>query len=110
MTELEGAYLGAVYRLCHREQVLFHHCQDSRKCSGAGLPDLILAGPNGCLFREIKVSPFDVPTSQQKSWLYMLKASGQDAAVWTSADLANGTVENEINAIASCSTTEPIAA
>jgi hypothetical protein len=99
LTELEGAYLSNVYRLCHREQVLFHHCLDSRKCSGAGLPDVIIVGPNGCIFREIKVSPFDAPTSEQKAWLYMLQAAGQDARVWTSADLSDGTVASEIKAL-----------
>jgi hypothetical protein len=99
VTELEGAYLANVYRLCHREQVLFHHCLDSRKCSGAGLPDLIIAGPAGLIFREVKVSPLDTPTSEQKAWLYMLQASGQGARVWTSVDLNDGTVAEEIKAI-----------
>jgi hypothetical protein len=103
VTELEGAYLSNVYRLCHREQVLFHHCQDSRKCSGAGLPDLLIVGPNGLIFREVKVSPFDVPTSEQKSWLYMLQAAGADARVWTSTDLQDGTVAKEIASIAKVS-------
>jgi hypothetical protein len=100
MTVLEAGFLYEVYRLSDKAQVLYHHCSDSRKCAGPGLPDLIIVGTRGCLFREIKASPVDHPTSEQRLWLYALQASGQNARMWSSRDLDDGTVATEIAAIA----------
>lgn len=98
-TDLELAFLRTVYTLCIREKVFVHHCNDARRCVGNGWPDLVLIGQHGLLFRECKVSPVDRLRPEQVSVLYLLKANGQDAKVWTSADLKSGAVASEIEAI-----------
>jgi hypothetical protein len=96
VTVLEQAFLSAVYKICDNFDVKYHHCGDSRKCSGTGLPDLIICGTRRVIWRELKSSPVDQPTSGQTLWMYFLRAAGQDIKIWTPADLDSGSIETEI--------------
>lgn len=59
-----------------------HWCSNSSRCAGMpGLPDLILAGPAGVMFREVKVGGAET-TAEQDLWAYTLTESGQDWAIW----------------------------
>jgi hypothetical protein len=79
--------------------VFLHHCRNSRFCVGTpGLPDLVLVGPGGILFRELK-SSFRSVTAEQTSWRWMLRAAGGDARVWLPSHHRDGTVVAEILAI-----------
>lgn len=95
----EGEALSRVADLCAGfATVSLHHCHDGRRCKGPGLPDLIIAGPNGLLWREFKTRN-DHVRPEQIAWLWTLKASGQDADIWTEAELMNGTAAREIAAV-----------
>lgn len=50
-----------------------------------GFPDLVLAGPRGVLYRELKTARGRT-TEGQDFWLEVLLASGQDATIWRPAD------------------------
>jgi hypothetical protein len=101
VTHLEADYLAKVYDLCDHSGIKYHHCNDSRKCTATpGMPDLILVGPRRIIFREIKASLNDRVRAEQSEWLWMLKAAGQDARVWTSEDLLYGRVAHELSELA----------
>ncbi|MBC9000464.1 VRR-NUC domain-containing protein [Micromonospora aurantiaca (nom. illeg.)] len=65
---------------------------------GQGWPDLVIAGPGGALFRELKSRTGRVEPDQ-KVWLSVLTAAGENAGVWRPIDLLNGTIGQELNAI-----------
>lgn len=76
-----------------------HCCRDGRACEGPGVPDLLIAGPGGVLWREVKSRAAPQLRADQRSWIVMLRASGQDAAVWGQADFDSGRAEREMEAI-----------
>lgn len=96
MSELEHVFLAQVYKLCRGFNVYAHHCNDATRCHGKGWPDLVLVGKHGALFREVKNSPVDTLRPEQTTVLYLLRASGLDAAVWRPEDLHSGAVAKQI--------------
>jgi hypothetical protein len=78
--------------------LLRYHTFNSRK-SPSGFPDLVLVGPRGVLFRELKRQS-EKPTPAQEDWLRALREAGQDADVWRPADLLSKRVARELTAIA----------
>lgn len=95
----EADYLAEVYSLCEKAPCLYHHCGVSYRCAGhRGFPDLIIIGYRGVLFREVKTVN-DRPTPDQTAMMWLLKAAGMDAEVWTESDLASGKVAREIAGI-----------
>lgn len=60
--------------------LLVYHTYDSRR-SQPGFPDLVIVGPRGVLYRELKTINGRVSPDQQK-WLAALQRAGQDAGVW----------------------------
>ena len=95
----ESAQLRHVAELAEQHGVLFHHCRDSRSCSGnAGLPDVILVGPGGVLFRELKGSGYRSP--RQTDWHWMLRAAGADTGLWYPTHERDGVVAQQIAAVA----------
>jgi len=60
--------------------LLEYHTRDSRG-STPGFPDLVLAGPGGLIFRELK-SETGRPTWEQREWLDQLRRAGADAGYW----------------------------
>ena len=78
----------------------WHHCRDSRLCDGgSGVPDLIIAGPRGVLWAEVKPGSWSGLRPRQTTWKHMLLASGQRHVVWTQADLDNGIVREDLDSI-----------
>jgi hypothetical protein len=65
----------------------------------AGLPDDILIGPRGILWRECKTAKGKVTAAQQEAGSALL-AAGQDWAVWRPADWFSGRIARELAAIA----------
>jgi hypothetical protein len=74
------------------------HPFDSRK-SDRGWPDLVLVGPGGILYRELKTETKS-PTPAQQAWLDVLSAAGGNAACWRPSDLLSGRIAKELTAIA----------
>lgn len=84
MTEAE--FQAAVLELCAWLHLLVFHAQDSRR-SAPGFPDLVIAGPRGVIFAELK-SPRGRLRPAQQEWRYMLLASGQCHVVWRPDNLS----------------------
>lgn len=95
MTEaqLQATVLG----ICRWAGVLAYHTHDSRR-SQPGYPDLTIAGLHGLLFRELKTARGKV-SKAQAMWGAMLREGGADWAVWRPADLWDGRVQREVQAI-----------
>lgn len=74
-----------------------HHCTMLR--SKSGFPDLVIIGPRGVLWRELK-SDVGNPSSAQLALAWKLKAAGQDWAIWRPADWHNDTIQTEMTGIA----------
>ncbi len=82
MTERE--LLDAVRDACRWSGLLVYHTHDSRR-SERGFPDLVLVGPAGVIFRELKAERGRL-TLDQREWLDRLRQAGAAAAVWRPRD------------------------
>jgi hypothetical protein len=80
--------------------LLWHHCPDSRRCQGRrGLPDLIIAGPRGVLFAELKDNGGETSANQDR-WLLTLHGGSVPYAVWRPADWESGLIEAMLRELA----------
>lgn len=70
--------------LCRVLGLLAYHTHDARR-SQPGFPDLVIVGPGGVLFRELKAAKGRC-TPVQLVWLDALDAAGADASVWFPGD------------------------
>lgn len=93
----EAALQDAVAGLIRWLGLLAYHTYDSRR-SGPGFPDLVIAGPGGHLFRELKTRTGKLSPAQQQ-WIERLGSAGADVAVWRPADLTSGRIQAELEAI-----------
>jgi hypothetical protein len=75
------------------------HQDDSRQQTEPGIPDLIMAGRNGVLWRELK-SHYGTLSPDQRGFGSLLGHAGEDWAIWRPVDLINSTVETQIARIA----------
>ena len=64
-----------------------------------GFPDLVIVGPYGTIFRELKADKWSAITKAQKRWLHLFHASGLDAGFWYYKDVEDGRVRSEIAAL-----------
>jgi hypothetical protein len=65
-----------------------------------GFPDLFIAGLGGALFAECKPSRHIQLEAAQLAWKWALIAGGQHWVLWGREDLADGTVERELDRLA----------
>lgn len=69
--------------------LLSHSCSDSRLCKGdRGYPDVVVAGPFGALFFEVKTGHDTLKPGQVK-WMYQLLAGGELCLEIHERDLAD---------------------
>jgi len=87
-----------VRRLVMDLGLLRYHTHDARR-SPKGFPDLVLCGPGGVLFRELKTQRGQV-TAEQQQWLDALAAAGADVGVWRPEHLLSGQIARELAALA----------
>jgi hypothetical protein len=80
----ERQLLDAVRDACRWSGLLTYHAFDSRR-SERGFPDVVVVGPHGVLWRELK-SDRGRLTPDQVLWLDRLNAAGANAAVWRPCD------------------------
>lgn len=88
--------------------LLWHYCTDSRRCRGhRGLPDLLIAGPNGLVFAELKTE-YDDTTAEQDLWGWTLTRAWTSMGlaghpsgwiVWRESDLADGSIRRALEEI-----------
>lgn len=83
---------------CRALGLMHFHVRDSRGMI-SGLPDDIIIGRRGLIWRERK-GPHEELTRAQKLTGYRLRALGHDWAVWRPADLASGRIDRELEEIA----------
>lgn len=76
----------AILELCKYLRLKVFHVYDSRKSAGPGFPDLVIAGPGGVVFAELKSEKGSVSLSQTE-WLDMLTLGGATAVVWRPSDM-----------------------
>lgn len=78
---------------------LWHFHKRNSIGSAPGWPDLVILGPSGGLFRELKVLHGRL-SPDQKMVSGMLRFTGFDFAKWDPADLYSGRIRAELEAIA----------
>ncbi len=81
----EAAFQEKVLDLCKWLRLKVFHTYDSRKSAGPGFPDLVIVGPGGTIFAELKSTTGRVSASQTE-WLDALKASGEQVILWRPED------------------------
>jgi hypothetical protein len=96
-TLTEAALLATIRQACQVMHLLCYHTHDARR-STAGFPDLVIVGPGGCLFRELKTATGRA-TGEQGRWLDALGTAGMDAGLWRPADLVSQRITNELGAL-----------
>jgi hypothetical protein len=77
------------------------HVRDVRRESKdwTGFPDLIIVGPAGILFREMKPSGGQL-RGEQKRWQWRLREAGQDAGIWQPRHWNDGSIAAELATLA----------
>lgn len=67
-----------------------YHTHDARG-SQRGWPDLVVAGPGGVIFRELKTAKGKL-TLDQIQWIELLARSGLDAGIWRPEHIRSGLI------------------
>jgi len=80
----EAQFQQKVTDLCDWLGLKWHHETDSRK-SKKGFPDLVIAGPGGVLFAELKSQKGRV-SAAQRGWLSTLGDAGANCYLWRPSD------------------------
>lgn len=98
----EGELRGRVVELAGRYGLYLKAHPDSRRdqVSNPGFPDLVIVGPGGVLWRELK-DQADTASRAQLAWGDLLRAAGQDWAIWRPADLLADRIEQQLDALQS---------
>jgi hypothetical protein len=101
----EEQLLAEVAARCERRGIWWVHIDaphhNRRRQNLVGFPDLLLCGPGGIAFRELKSGAYGARLrSEQTAWKYRLKAARQDWALWKPADLESGRIDRELDALA----------
>lgn len=87
----------AIIQRADRLQLLSYHTHNSRR-SRAGFMDLVIAGPHGGVFWELKTE-IGKTSVEQDAWLDMMARAGFAAAVRRPSHLLSGQVDRELLAI-----------
>lgn len=92
----ENEFTRKVIGLAESYGLLVHHCYRSELCDGAGLPDLIIAGPLGVIFAELKTATGQTDDAQD-AWAKLLKSQESWTEpvyfLWRPDDWVNGRIE-----------------
>lgn len=91
----ENAFQQKILDLCGWLGLHVYHTYDSRR-SQAGFPDLVIVGPHGVIFAELKSTKGRVSVTQQE-WLDRLAAADARVHLWRPEDWP--VVENELTAL-----------
>jgi VRR-NUC domain len=97
MTEAE--VMEKIRVMCFDLRLLVFHAHDSRRSWGPGFPDLVIVGPNGILFVEVKNATNSLRVDQRR-WGSAINRAGGMWAIWRPAELVNGTIARRLAAIA----------
>lgn len=98
----------SILDLAKHLHLLVHHCRPAIMRSGkwatpiqgnAGFCDLVLAGPGGVVFAELK-SENTQPTDAQMRWLGTLEAAGAEVYLWRPKDWESGEIQQVLARLA----------
>lgn len=95
----EAALMEHIRILCFDLRLPAFHVYDARRCWGPGFPDLVIVGPSGILYREVKDRTNSIRPEQRK-WGSDITRGGGNWAVWRPVDLVNGTIATQLVRIA----------
>lgn len=104
----EDQLLSNVLELCTRLGLRTAHFRPARTAQGwrtpvqghgKGFPDLVVVGPGGVLYRELKSDRGSL-TADQREWLTALTAAGVDADVWKPAHWHGGQILHQLKCLA----------
>lgn len=76
----EAQFQQRITDTCDYLGLLWHHETDSRR-SKAGFPDLVIVGPSGTIFAELKSDKGQI-TDAQWFWIRAINDSGSEAWIW----------------------------
>lgn len=76
----EAQWQQRITDFCDVLRLMWYHVPDSRR-SNAGFPDLVIVGPRGMLYAELKAQNGRV-TKDQHRWLDGLENAGAEVHVW----------------------------
>jgi hypothetical protein len=94
----EGELEEQIRDACKKLGIIRFHVRVSRGTT-AGLPDDILIGPGGILWRECKSQKGRLSPEQRAAGI-ALRAAGQDWDLWKPADWFSGRIMRELAALA----------
>ena len=80
----EAPFQEKIIDFCDWLRLLHYHVYDSRR-SSSGFPDLVIVGPAGTVFAELKSTSGKVSFAQQE-WHTRLNESGAIAYIWRPED------------------------
>lgn len=80
----EAQFQRHIILLCRTFRLAYYHTHDSRR-SVPGFPDLVVVGPGGLIFAELKTETGRL-SKAQKQWISILEAAGQEVHVWRPGD------------------------
>jgi hypothetical protein len=83
---------------CKARRLRAYHTRFSIQSTEDGFPDLVINGPGGLMFRELKGDGKE-PTLEQYAYLEWLRESGADADWWCPDDLFSGRIDRELDAL-----------
>jgi hypothetical protein len=73
----------------------------NRIADNLGFPDVVIYGPGGALYRELKTDKVGKrPSPSQTRWKHRLTSGGHNWDIWTPRDLRSGRIDNELNGLA----------
>jgi hypothetical protein len=102
----EQQLLSAVCALLEERALLWLHMtnvhHNARRGHAHGFPDLLICGPGGQIFRELKTmrGASTGVTGSQVDWKYALIEGGANWAVWSPADLSAGRITAQLDQLA----------
>lgn len=108
VTLSEDQLMDSVIALAEVKRLLVHHCKAARLPSGRiavpirgnkGFQDLVLAGPGGQLFAELK-NDFEKQKPDQVRWMEMVNAGGGVAVLWRPVHWFDKTIERALTDLA----------
>lgn len=110
----EADLLAEVTALCDRLGLLWHHDPDPhrfglrrirewfRARGRPGFPDLVIAGPGGYLFAELKSDDGDTSAEQDMWAFYLTRDEANRWTLWRPADCTSGRIRNELHRLSLC--------
>ena len=90
----ENELLGHITAACRDLRLLCFHDHDARR-NIRGFPDLVIAGPGGVIWAELK-TPAGELSSDQAQWKWTLIGAGQNYKIWRPADWTTGRIMQEL--------------